>query len=180
MYRLNSKTQYWQLLDGSVRGKRLDLVVAGFDKQSIIPIEIIKLEIGKVPVEHLVGLSQIVYTPRNSVVYPHLTTPKGTHGCYDTHTQVITIAEFSNSNEFAHVLFHEIGHFVFFKWLTQSQRFEWVQLVHLAEKCVSSYARTNAFEDFAETYACYFTNPAAFSKLNRKRRFFVCNVFKLV
>jgi hypothetical protein len=49
---------------------------------------------------------------------------------------------------------HETGHYVWYNRLSNSQRKEWERL-HAVGNYVSEYAKTDALEDFAETYASY-------------------------
>jgi len=65
-------------------------------------------------------------------------------------------------------LAHEVGHHVHLKYLGPEERRGWLSLSgeRAPEQCVSDYARTNAYEDFAETYQGYTRRPEALQQIN--------------
>jgi hypothetical protein len=60
---------------------------------------------------------------------------------------------------FFHMLHHEIGHFVFFLAISSAVKKLWVNELSRGSSCVTAYAGTNPWEDFAETYAYYVLQP---------------------
>lgn len=177
MYKLGPNTQYLHLGLSGPSSKKLRVAITGFHKQALITIDSIKDAITKIPIDHLVGLTEITYSPRRDTLYPHMLPPVNILGTYDANSQTVNIADFKSPAEFFHTLFHEIGHFVYFRWLPQPIRFEWVQKNHKADGFISDYARTNASEDFAETYAFYILDKCALEKTPVKLNFFNRYIF---
>jgi hypothetical protein len=71
----------------------------------------------------------------------------------------IVIYDFPNSALFFQILFHEIGHFVFFLVISSVVKKRWVTEIYPGSQCATSYGTLSAAEDFAETYACYARDP---------------------
>lgn len=77
---------------------------------------------------------------------------------------------------------HEIGHQIYYQELTPEERALWEKIHEEDDEFVSEYAKTNAAEDFAETYrAAIITivdpdRVAPYSK--RKANFLKNNVYK--
>jgi hypothetical protein len=72
---------------------------------------------------------------------------------------------------FHHVLYHEIGHFVFYFAIGSNIKKLWVTEIFPHSNCVTAYAEQSASEDFAETYAAYLRDPAALKDLPQKEVF---------
>lgn len=54
---------------------------------------------------------------------------------------------------------HEIGHNVYFNVLDNAARAEWESLYRTSEGFVTTYASSNVYDDFAESYAYYILDP---------------------
>src|SRR5689334_4914270 len=98
--------------------RKLNLHLAGFSQQSIVPIEDIVRSIDLIPSFHLEGLREIVYAPdwrptQASDLYGATLRP-GPKAEFVQRQRRIIIYDFPNSALFFQILFHEIGHFVFF------------------------------------------------------------------
>ena len=75
-----------------------------------------------------------------------------------------------------HTLFHEIGHNIW-KKLNNSKKEEWIALYGTTDNFVTPYASTSPNEDFAENFACHFTNfENCTSKIMIEKKFFVDNL----
>jgi len=112
---------------------------------------------------HLQGLRGIVYLPEGAPqssplpypIYPHCE-PKGE---FIQAERRIFIYDFDSPALFFHMLHHEIGHFVFFLALSSPVKKLWVTELFADSPCVTDYAATSPWEDFAETYAYYVLHP---------------------
>ena len=76
------------------------------------------------------------------------------------------------------MLFHELGHFVYFRVISSFEKKQWVTEVHPVEEAVTRYGRRNAAEDFAEAFALYVQAPGELAGLPGKYRFMRDAVFK--
>jgi len=72
---------------------------------------------------------------------------------------------------------HEIGHYVFFTKLSQSQRDEFINISRNSKTYITAYARTNEQEDFAEMFAystfCEFHPEYLEAQDTNKREFLI-------
>ncbi len=68
-------------------------------------------------------------------------------------------------------LSHEAGHQVYDKFLKPQDQKNWTELSgsREAEQCVSNYARTDNFEDFAESYRAYVREPGALKQTSPEK-----------
>lgn len=153
----------------------MSLIIKGFKKQNIVSIDALTELIKRVPKTHLQGLNTVVYDPYRFYQRSY-TQPRPVNyrvaGEYDSAPiDHIAIYKFRDRKEFSHILYHEIGHHVFKRCLDSVKRKEWVTKVYPNSEHVSEYAKTNASEDFAETYAFYITNPANLASLPDKLKF---------
>jgi len=89
----------------------------------------------------------------------------------------IIIYEFDSIDMFYHVLFHEIGHFVYFLSISSQLKKNWVTKTHKTEPFVSALSKRNAAEDFAECYAIYLSKPERLKQSPQKYNFIHQNVF---
>ncbi|UAA37606.1 hypothetical protein KIH87_12890 [Paraneptunicella aestuarii] len=150
----------------------MKLVIKGFKKQNIISIDDVVNILKSVPKPHKAGITTIVYDPerfyKRSYVAPQPINYSALGEYSNLPIDHILIYEFASLNQFRHMLLHEIGHHVFRRILTSSERKKWVTELYPVEGNVTRYAQTNANEDFAESYACFYTNPLELKKLNKK------------
>lgn len=79
---------------------------------------------------------------------------------------------------------HEIGHYVYFNKLSQSQRDEYEKLFAGSTVFVSDYARTNAQEDFAEMFvqatSCQINPEFLVLQDKNKQEFFKKNIEEMI
>jgi hypothetical protein len=137
----------------------MPLIIKGFKKQNIISIESVVESVAALPKLHIQGLSTVVYDPirfyQRSYAQPRSINyrVKGEYG--NTPIDHIVIYKFTHKDEFEHILYHEVGHHIFRRVLDSVKRKKWVTEIYPNSNHVSEYAKTNASEDFAETYAFY-------------------------
>lgn len=138
-------------------------MLSGFSRQEIVPVDDIVSAIDRLPAFHLEGLREIVYLPEyapeaSALFCPSLprAEPKGE---FIQRERRIFVYEFDSAAMFFHMLYHEIGHFVFFLVIGSRVKKRWVTEVFPGSACVTRYARVNPWEDFAETYAYYLLHP---------------------
>jgi hypothetical protein len=142
---------------------KLRLLVSGFWRQEIVPVDDVVRSLDIVPGFHLEGLREIVYLPEFAPVaallgYPGLpcSEPRGE---FVQRERRIFIYNFDSRKMLLDMLYHEIGHFVFYLVIGSRVKKRWVTEVSAASACVTSYATVNVREDFAETYAYYLRHP---------------------
>lgn len=161
---------------------RINLKINGFELQSIVPTQYIVTEIDRIPSHHLAGLKEIRYDPyretlnwlNNASVIsesPH------TKGMYLQGFRTIAIYNFNSKEQLFTILFHELGHYVYYTIIDSTVKKEWVTEVHTVKKYVSKYARRNASEDFAESYAQFLLNPNNLLHIPQKYNFIRNAVF---
>ncbi len=111
----------------------------------------------QLPQFHLEGLREIAYARRSGLYYPSLDQPSSTsgHAEYVQSERRIRFYDIGESALFRHVLFHEIGHHVFFLVIGSCVKKQWVTRIYPHSSCATRYGTTNATEDFAECYALY-------------------------
>jgi len=65
-----------------------------------------------------------------------------------------------NMDRLVYVSSHELGHYIYFKKMTEEQRIEYEQLFKDSNEYITDYSMTNAAENFAEEFAakiqCYY------------------------
>src|SRR4030095_3556977 len=71
----------------------------------------------------------------------------------------IFVYGFDSRAMFFHMLHHEIGHFAFFLAISSAVKKRWVNELSRGSACVTAYAGTSPWEDFAETYAYFVLQP---------------------
>ncbi len=147
----------------------LSLKLAGFSEQDNIPIGDIVAAIDVLPNHHLAGLREIVYAPD----WPQQTPPRlgSPHAQFIQRERRIVFYRMGSSDLFHHVLYHEIGHFVYFLAISSTVKKQWVTQIFPHSACVTAYAEQSASEDFAETYAVYLLDPTALKDLPQKEAF---------
>jgi len=141
---------------------KLNLLLSGFSRQDLVPVDDIVRAIDLLPGFHLEGLREIAYLPEAapaaSTFCPALprAEPKGE---FVQRERRIFVYAFDSAAMFFQMLYHEIGHFVFFLVIGSRVKKRWVTEIFPGSQCVTAYARVNPWEDFAETYAHYVGRP---------------------
>ncbi len=147
-------------LKNLAKSEHVRVLVSGFGLQQLVPVCDVIEGITSLPTDHVKRLKVIKYDPdknipfllRHQRVGPQL----GEYlGSFDS----IVIYGFRCRSECFHVLFHEIGHHVYFRVISSQMKKKWVTQVYRSEPGVTELGSRNACEDFAETYALYINQP---------------------
>lgn len=162
------------------RGK-INIIVSGFSNQHVITIDDVTRAVDTLPSHHLSGIREIRFQEDHTYINEYgeetLTTPKTTKAAFIQSDQVILMHTFGNYEEFLHILFHEIGHHVFYRIINGFQRKHWVTRIHPNSTVITAYAGLNASEDFAESYARFLLDPKQLHKLTKKYNFIRDEIF---
>jgi hypothetical protein len=147
----------------------LHLRVAGFAAQDIVSIADIVAAIDVLPAMHLQGLREINYSPDDGFLRSQGTRPP--YAEFIQRKRAIVFYELGSFDLFHHILYHEIGHFVFFLILSSTAKKHWVTMIYPSSDCATAYGTLNASEDFAETYACYVRDADSLKRFPEKLTF---------
>jgi len=146
---------------------KLNLLLEGFSRQYVVPVDAIVGSLDRIPDFHLEGLREIVYLPEYAraaaLGRPGLpgSTPKGEFVQAERRIFVYAIDE---PGIFFQMLYHEIGHFVFYLVIGSGVKKRWVTRVSPGSSRVTPYAGLSPSEDFAETYAFYLCRPCVLER----------------
>jgi hypothetical protein len=89
----------------------------------------------------------------------------------------IEIYPCTSQGQMKHAIYHEIAHFVYFNAISAVQRKNWVTKIYPRSSFVSDYAKINAAEDFAESYAFYLLDGAKLRKIASNKSVFIRSLF---
>lgn len=159
--------------------------ISGFERLSEADCaEITKLLHDHVPLEHLQGCPEIKYSPENPIFRE---TPS-IKGFFRTDTHQIEIASresFESIDEMAGTVMHEVGHnaFEFLESDNPQATERWKEMYtetwgvsYTGFGFVSEYAKTNPYEDFAESYRTYIEDPDLLKFMNPAKYEFLKNI----
>jgi hypothetical protein len=169
-------------IDGRLNDE-LHLMLSGFGQQTLIPVEEILKNINRLPDSHISGLRTIEYDPKRENLLPNIITrffqkaPKCCKGVFMQKKRKIVMYEFNSKPMFFHILFHEIGHFVYFLTISPQLKKQWVATLHKIKPFVTPLSKRNAAEDFAECYSLYITDPSLLKQAPQKYDFIHQYVF---
>lgn len=99
-------------------------------------------------------------------------------GDYFPQTDSLRVKE-HNVNRMKEIWTHEIGHKYFYERMTEEQRNEWRIISNNSILYPTMYSRTNADEDFAEHFMCFFVLRTCTTD-EEKINFFITNVLELL
>ena len=160
---------------------KIKLKLAGFSFQNIISLEDVIAAIDVLPAAHLSGLQELFYDPDRMTIYDadisQWNSLSNSKGSFNRDRRRVLIYAFDNREMFFKVLYHEIGHYVFYNIINGSIRKKWVGQISKQSGYVSKYAALNASEDFAETYAAFVLHPQKLHTLGQKLSFMRREVF---
>jgi len=158
----------------SSRGK-LHLRLTGFSQQCYLPIEEVVRAIDVLPDFHLEGLREISYLTEIESAEVLACLPNhrlsDRKAAFVQNERKIVIYGFDSRSLFYQVLYHEIGHYVYYLIISSTLKKHWVTQTYPDSVCVTPYAATSASEDFAETYACYIREPEKLKAIPEKYSF---------
>jgi hypothetical protein len=159
----------------------IHIIVSGFSDQQIISIDDVTAAVDALPSHHLGGVQEIRYQEDHTYINKYgeetLTTPESCKAAFVQDDQVVLMHHFVSHEEFLHILYHEIGHHVFYRIINGFQRKHWVTEIHPNSKVITKYAGLNASEDFAESYARFVLDPKQLNRLTKKYRFMRDEIF---
>lgn len=137
--------------------------------------EIVAEVLELLPKHLLTGLMHIHYQSVPLVPGPTswVTAPREVRlsGIYSREDRTILVQGISSRPNLFHVLFHELGHHVYFSVLDSVEKKNWVVSIWGCEDAVSSYGKRNAAEDFAELFALYLLGTSTLIDRPKKARF---------
>jgi hypothetical protein len=160
--------------------------ILGFSQQNLVARSQVVQAFERVPRQHRRGIHLIRYDPHKLIAqtinqFSDQSIRHSVKGSYYTSEDLkaVVIWRFHSVEEFYYILYHEVGHHVFHKYLQQSERDEWLYGVRKRElTTVSDYACTNAREDFSECYAFKMQGLPALALCPERAAYFDQYVFK--
>ena len=163
-------------IDGKVR-----LLLSGFGQQTIISVDDVVNAIKILPAKHLAGLKEISYDPnrlfQSLAYYLNILPNRRSRGEFVQNQRQINIYAFKTPERFHHILYHEIGHYVYFVIIDSETKKEWVTKIYPRGGFITHYAKRNAAEDFAECYSYYVYQPEKLMAVDLKYRFMRDRIF---
>lgn len=166
----NSNVPIYRLSGSSHANIVVNIRLVGFLQYSNLDALKIAQLLEAIPASHLHLLEEIVFVPKTTRWCAAFVVKKtGSPRSYvKKENYIIEVYKNSDLDTIRWALYHEIGHFVFYKHLQPKLRKEWVSDLYKREGSVSEYAKRNGQEDFAESYACYICEPARLGKYKGK------------
>jgi hypothetical protein len=159
---------------------RVELWLAGFRAQSVVTTDEIVAAVDRIPNQQLEGLRGIVYDPDRVTLeqnpYPGRWNFR-IKGAFFMKARCIVVYDFETKARFEHILYHEIGHYVFQFILDSYQRKHWVTQLYPASRYITPIASRNGNEDFAESYATFLCEPQRLLQIPKKHAFIRGEVF---
>lgn len=164
---------------------QIKLRLINFNLQSIVPVNKVLDELNRIPSHHLAGLKEIRYDPsRESQTWVENTLTMNPQikpiGMYLQGFRTIAIYSINSEKELFSVLFHELGHYVYYTIIDSRVKKQWVTEIHPEKRYVTNYAARNASEDFAECYAEFLLNPLNLQRIPNKYNFIRNAVFNKI
>lgn len=163
-------------IDGKVR-----LWLSGFGQQKIISVNAIIKALQVLPAKHLAGLREIRYNPnrllQSLTYYLNMIPNKRSRDDFVQNRRQINIYECKSEKQLFHTLYHEIGHYIYFFIIDSDIKKEWVTQVYPKGGFITTYAKKNAAEDFAECYSYYVSQPEKMMAVDLKYRFMRDKIF---
>jgi hypothetical protein len=167
--------------DNATFESRVELWLAGFGAQTVVTTDEIVAAVDRVPNHQLDGLRGIVYDP-DRVTQELTPIPEPWRfrikGAFFVSERCIVVYDFENRSRFEHILYHEIGHYVFQYILDSFKRKRWVTELYPTSRYVTPVASRNANEDFAESYATFLSEPERLLQIPGKHAFMRRDVFE--
>ena len=173
-------TKSTNLYDRAMPHGKVNLRISGFSEQNIITIQQVKSAIDALPRSHLSGIEEIRHQTNHLYISKEgepFYTPRFSKAVFVQNDKIILIHHFKDLPEFLHVIYHEIGHHVFYHVISGAIRKLWVTGIYPSARPITKYGDKNASEDFAECYAHFMTNPKQLNVIAKKYQFMRDKVF---
>lgn len=151
--------------------------VSGFNGCLGINNETAGKAINRLPDQHIAGLKLVKFDPHRLQQQDKPYWQRTAKGEFIQNKREVLIYQYDTVKEFEHVLYHEIGHYMFYLVLNQTDKKHWVTQLHYNEGFLNAMCERNASEEFAECYAAYILKDPALLQLPRKQYFIQQNVF---
>lgn len=156
------------------------IILKDFHLQNVISVDDITAVVKGIPSAHIAGVKTIAYDPtryHQKSYYDPKPINYFVQGEYKIGPfEHILVYKFDNLQEFRHILFHEVGHHVFMKTLSSKDKKKWVFDVYPNSQHITEYSKSNAAEDFAESYAFFLHSPNKLKKIFKKYIFIKNNL----
>lgn len=165
--------KYFRKGSGKRAQSQVKIYICGFSRHQFLSARRIAEWLDIVPDHLLMGLESVSYDPLFDIASMSRLT-KQRHrsmALYDQDSRSIKLITADTLEQYAHCLFHELGHHVFYSRLDARTRKKWVTLLAQAEQPVSNYGARNGREEFAECFAFFYLRPGLLSGVPLKRRF---------
>lgn len=151
--------------------------------QNNVSVEYIIRCLEALPAEHLSGLSEIEYDPSRETQslftqFGQRVSSGKEQGQFLQRSRSVVLYTFNTVEDFRHLLYHELGHHVYYNVIDSITKKKWVTEIYPGSAFVTDYASKNASEDFAECYAFYVNNPGALRRIQRKYSFMLNHIFR--
>ena len=166
-------------MPGFANAPAVRFAIKGFGQQNRVSTStVIELTDG-LPRFHLAGLKSIVYAPAAQFAAMRIPIESSRKGAFYADYRSVILHSIDDGESFAHLLFHEIGHYVFHTVIGSYLKKEWVMKFSLGPPYATEYASTDKIEDFAECYALYAANRRdLLAKVPLRHRFMKEKVFR--
>ena len=151
-------------------------VIRGFEHSRLVSNHDIASLIKQAPKRHLESLKAIAFISASERLLYDVPS-SGEKGAYFPDYRSILFFDVDSIEACKHVLFHELGHFVFHQKITSYQRKQWASTLFTKRQFVSAYAATDPAEDFAESYAYYILDTQKIKAIPEKYHFLRFQVF---
>lgn len=153
------------------------MIVKDFDRQSILSPSEVGALVKRLPKAHVLGLRTILYKPAAEFARLQIPIDLGCKGAFYPEFHAVVIFDLVNKSLAPHILYHEVGHYVFHRVLDSYVKKAWVMEICGQSQPTSDYGKRNPVEDFAESYAVYAQDPRRLTRIPAKHRFMRSKVF---
>ncbi len=154
------------------------MIIRDFDRQDILSPQEVAETVKKLPKAHLKGLQSILFKPAAEFQALQLEVSPGCKGAFYPEYRSIVIFDLIDQSMANHIILHEIGHYVYHRYLDSYIKKYWATEIWPKSKKVTAYGETNPVEGFAETYAIYAADSSKLASFAKKYNFMRAKVFK--
>lgn len=154
------------------------MIIRDFEKQKIISPQQVATLVKALPTAHFKGLQSILYKPAREFLAMQIPIDPGCRGAYYPEYRSVVIHDLESRAMAAHIIYHEIGHYVYHVVIGSYVRKDWFSRIGGKPPFATEYAKRGAGEDFAECYALYCLKSAKLHSSSPKYQFLKQRVFK--